>query len=237
MFFFFYQSPEYIFILFLLFFLFFLFFTKPQFKKKIIFLNYLKIFFFLIILAYPFLIVTFFTIKPYDSIRHFIWIIPYFLVIPSLTLFYLIKNKTKLKLLLSFVLIFMAYYIYNFFLLTPYQYSYFNIFAGDNSSKYKKFEVDYWSVSLKELIKNIDYKYFKNKKLAACGFDPNLAIKLFIKYHGTSPQFVLDNNADYVIVINRVLHDGSKTCDDHINGQVFVKVERNNQIFSYIKKI
>jgi len=231
--FFFYQSPEYILILIILF---VLFFIRQKLKKKIFFLNYLKIFFFLVILIYPFLIVTFFKIKPYDSIRHFIWIIPYFLVIPSISLFYLIKKKIEYKFLLSFVLILKTYYIINFFLLTPYQYSYFNIFVGDNSSKHKKFEVDYWGVSLKELIKNIDYNYFRDKKLGTCGFNHNLAKDYFIKYHGTSPKFVADENAAYVIVVNRIHHNGLKTCDDHVSGEIFMKVKRNNQIFSYIKK-
>lgn len=155
---------------------------------------------------------------------------------PSVLLFYLFEKKKELKFLLFFVIFLKLLYIYNFFSISPYQYSYFNIFAGKNSLKHQKFEVDYWSTSLEELVKKIDYKYIKNKKLSTCGFDVNLVKKLFNKHHRSVPNFVSEKEFDYIIIINRVLHDGSNTCDNYIKGEILIKVERNNQIFSYIKK-
>ena len=40
-------------------------------------------------------------------------------------------------------------------MLTPYHYTYLNLFAGDFSKVNKKFENDYWGTSLKELVNKI----------------------------------------------------------------------------------
>ena len=48
-----------------------------------------------------------------------------------------------------------VYYLFIFFSLTPYQYTYLNILNGDFSKAHKKFENDYWAVSIKELVNQI----------------------------------------------------------------------------------
>ena len=42
-------------------------------------------------------------------------------------------------------------------MITPYQYTYLNIFNGKKESNYKRFENDYWGASLKELMEKIDF--------------------------------------------------------------------------------
>ena len=59
----------------------------------------------------------------------------------------------------TIILISFLYFLYNFFILTPYHYVYLNKFNGDFSESSKKFENDYWGVSMKELINKIN----KNK--------------------------------------------------------------------------
>ena len=47
------------------------------------------------------------------------------------------------------------YYLFIFFSFTPYQYTYLNKFIGNLSNAHKKFENDYWAVSIKELVNQI----------------------------------------------------------------------------------
>ena len=50
--------------------------------------------------------------------------------------------------------------MFNFFSITPYQYTYLNLFNGQKEIRYKKFENDYWGTSIKELIDNSNFKHF-----------------------------------------------------------------------------
>ena len=64
-------------------------------------------------------------------------------------------NSLKLKFILGIVISLFVYYIFTFISLTPYQYTYLNAFIGDYSNAHKKFENDYWAISIKELINKI----------------------------------------------------------------------------------
>jgi hypothetical protein len=61
-------------------------------------------------------------------------------------LFFLINNLNKKsnKILLIIFAILNLNYIYVFSMLTPYHYTYLNLFAGNFSKVNKKFENDYW---------------------------------------------------------------------------------------------
>ena len=85
----------------------------------------------------PFIIGFIIPLVIYDGMRHFLWVVPYYCIIPGLTIYYLIENfnllKSKLALIsLSF---FIIYFLFNFFLITPYQYTYLNIFNGKVKNK------------------------------------------------------------------------------------------------------
>ena len=63
-----------------------------------------------------------------------------------------IYNITKI-ILLSY-----CFHIFNFVKITPYHYTYLNYFSGPKELRYQKFENDYWSTSLKELIMSSNLK-------------------------------------------------------------------------------
>ena len=88
--------------------------------------------------------------------RLFLWSLPYFCIIPAFTIYYLTENFKfiKSKLTLSFLIIFIIYFIFNFLSITPYHYTYLNIFNGKIENRYQKFENDYWGSTIKELVKN-----------------------------------------------------------------------------------
>ena len=97
----------------------------------------------------------------------------------------------------------------NFLLITPYQDTYLNFLNGKIENRYKKFENDYWAISLGELIKNANFKTNKVIKFGTCGFideapKPYLNKRLDLNY-----KFVPPNKADYIIMINTLSTDVS----------------------------
>ena len=125
-----YKTPEYFLISYLIFFVLLLKCNK-FFVDRFRFFNY-KISLVTFILIFPNLI---FLVNPYplyDGMRLFLWTLPYFCIIPGLTIYYLLKNfnKIKSKLTLLFLSFFIVYFLFIFFTITPYQYTYLNFLNG-----------------------------------------------------------------------------------------------------------
>ena len=197
-----FKSPEYFLVCYIIFFIIF-FKSNTFFKKEFLFLNY-KLTIFLLVMLIPVTISFFIHLVIYDGIRHFLWSIPYFCIIPGLTIYYLIENfsliKSKLTLTaLSFLII---YFLFNFFLITPYQYTYLNLFTGKAENRYKKFENDYWGSSINELIKNSKLDKNKTIKFAFCGLN-QVNIKNKLRKNGyTNFEFVYPDQSDNMIMNN-----------------------------------
>ena len=156
---FFYKLPEFILFLYILFIL--IFFKDQKFFEEHFKSFKKKIFYVIFIILFPFTLAVIAGLKIHDGLRYFLFLIPYLCIIPGLTIFYLIYNSksylNKFFIILSFVSF--LYYLFNFFSLTPYHYTYLNKFNGNFSNASKKFENDYWGASIKELISKIE----KNK--------------------------------------------------------------------------
>ena len=90
----------------------------------------------------------------YDGIRLFLYLVPFVCIVPALLSFFLYKMiKINLyKFIFSVLVISQIFFLFNFFALTPYQYVYLNLIAGEYSENSKKFENDYWGISTKELM-------------------------------------------------------------------------------------
>jgi len=173
--------------------------------------------------------------------------LPYFCIIPGLTIYYLIENINTLqaKITLSLLSLLIIYFLLNFFLITPYQYTYLNIFNGKIENRYKKFENDYWASSIRELIKKINLDKKSTITFATCGVVQDVA-KYYLKKNGYSNfRFGNSKNSSYIIMTNRVIlkkEDIWKTenlinCFDKFNGEDVFTVTRNGMLLSVIRKI
>lgn len=242
---FFYKIP----VFFLLsFFLSFFFFLHMRNHFTLYNKNYSYFYFIsLSLLLIPILIAIFLKLKIHDGIRYFIYLIPLFNIIPSLFLNYLITNKNILvnKLMLFFLSPFLLYFIISFVLITPYQYSYLNLF-NKYLMKPNSFENDYWGVSLKELIKNFvkidDIKH--NPKIAFCGINVHV-LDYYLKKYGIKNYIKADMNKefDYAILINRAIsaHDNNgvknQTCFQKFgNKENLYILSKNSIVLSKIIK-
>ncbi len=243
-----YKSPEYFLATYVIFSVIFII-SNDFFSKRFSFFNY-KICLIFSIMLLPVLIGQIMPVVTYDGMRHYLWVIPYFCVIPGLTIFYLIENfhLLKAKLTLSFLSIFILYLLYNFFISTPYQYTYLNLFNGKSENMYKKFENDYWGVSANELIKSVSFDKNKITKLAICGVHPRIFD--YLKNQGEVNLIrAHPKDADYIIMTNRVLlvsgsltkSSNNKTvkmmnCFDRFKGQNVFELKRNGLLLSAIRK-
>ena len=240
-----YKSPEYFLLTYAIFLIIFLK-SNNFFRKKFYFFNY-KLLLITSTIAFPFIIVFFINFSLYDGLRHVLWILPYFCIIPALTIYYLIKNINfkKAKLALSVLSLFIIYFLFNFFLITPYQYTYLNILNGKVENRYKKFENDYWSSSIKELINKVNLNKEGKIVFASCGINQDIA-KYYLKKKGYS-NFTFGNAKDsnYIIMTNRVTLDNKNiyksknliNCFDKFKGEDAFKVTRNGLLLSVIRKL
>ena len=243
----FYKSPEFV-LLCYLFSIYLLIFKKDFYLSKFNFLIP-KILLLLFILIFPTVIYFIFPYKVYDGLRLFLYLIPYFCIFPALAIYYLISNFRFLisKILLGIISVMFIFYIYIFLILTPYQYTYLNLFAGNFSNAYMKFENDYWAVSIKELIHKISKEknlIDKNKKLKLtyCGIPNSLAKKELKKIKAIDFEIynLNDGMADYILMTNRVYDNKSgklSTCFDYFAGKDIVSIKRNGLILSTLRKI
>ena len=240
-----FKSPEYFLILYIIFFFLFLK-IRLFYLKKIKNFNYLIIFL-LIILSYPHLIMFVLPYNVYDGLRLFMWTIPYYCIIPGLTAYFIYKNLDiwYSKLILSSISILFIFFIFNFISLTPYQYIYLNLLTGEKKTRYLKFENDYWGGSIKELVEKSTLKKNEDILITSCGINKKLAKKYFKKNGFSKVRFVNEQNANYVIMTNRIVEKKIKTnkienltnCFDRYSGKDLNFVKRNGQVLSIIRKI
>ena len=181
----------------------------------------------------------------YDGLRLFLYIIPIFLVFPSICLFLIFEkiNLTKFKIFFSLVSVMFIFFLFNFISLTPYHYTYLNSLNGKKSLHSNLFENDYKGLSLKELIKQSSFLNKKFTKLAVCGAESG-NVKHYLKKFGYSKVRVvrIDEDYDFVIMTNRLHWTDSnikktETCFKKYEnkGKIFSKVEKQGLILSIIK--
>ena len=247
---FFYKSPEFILLCYAIF-VYFIIANKKFFLSQFDFF-WAKILLILFIFLLPTIFLIFSPYRVYDGLRLFLYLIPYFNIIPGLAIYYLIYNFNSLmpKLLLGVVGSLFAYYLFIFVLLTPYQYTYLNLFIGNFSNAHKKFENDYWAISIKELVKKIpkETNLISNNteiKITFCGTPDSLVKKELKKLKNLKfeQQGLYAKDFDYVIMTNRILEDREDnilanvtTCFEKFKGENLITVERNGLILSTLRK-
>ncbi|MBD1140759.1 hypothetical protein IDH20_01135 [Pelagibacterales bacterium SAG-MED39] len=228
----FYKIPVFYLIIFFFSFI-FIMNIKTYFKKNTNFIYYISICLFLFF--FPILIAIFFKLKIHDGLRYFIYLIPLFNIIPSIFLLFLFEGSKNLKFFSSIILLpFLFIFLFKFFSIAPYHYSYLNIF-NDIFLVKDSFENDYWGSSSKELIKKFSKKVNNNKflKIAICGVNP-VNVKYYLKKNGIKNFNLVDlnNEFDYAILINRAIFkdqtDQNQTCYSKFsNKKVYISVRKS----------
>ncbi len=208
-----------------------------KFNLKFIILN--------LIIFYPLFISTIFKVSIYDNIRLFLFIIPFFGIVSSISFLYLLKKFkinyfSKIQLCL-FIFLFIIFTI-RFFSITPYHYNYVNYMFPKLENANKKFEFDYWAISFREIVNNLDKVFNKEEinkiKFSICGGNPKALGFILNKKHNIKKLYK-PQNANYIIMTNRASFKiGNKeTCFTKYPGENILKVSRQKLIFSVLRKI
>ena len=236
-----YKSPEYFLACYVIFFG-ILISSKSFFTKRIKLFNY-KLIWVISIVLFPFVLLYLTSFSIYDGLRHVLWMIPYLCIIPGLTIYYLFKNFNNLKVKFISVSLFLlfAYFLFNFLIITPYQYTYLNSLNGSKKNNIKKFENDYWGASIKELINKVDFEKNKKIRLSTCGVSSNIP-KYYLKKKGFI-NFEINKleNADFIIMTNRATINEKNNkllnCFDKHTGEEIFNVSRNGVTLSSFRKV
>ena len=236
----FYKLPEFILLSYIIFIYLFL-------SDKKFFLTHFKFFktkfsYLLFIIVFPIVMAALIALKIHDGLRYFLFLLPYLSIIPGVAIYYLIYNiKLNInKFYLISIFALFIYYLFNFFSLTPYHYTYLNKFNGNFTDASKRFENDYLGASLKELASKIEMsKHFNSNKylkIAYCGIN-NDTINYYLKRIENFRYVETPNNEDYDYIIMTNRHSGKdQTCYDSYKGKDIASVERNGLILSRIRQ-
>lgn len=209
-------------LLFLFFGIFFLL-TKINLKKIYIVLT----------LFIPFGLIIFFKPVVYDGWRHFLFLTVPMILIAIYGFKFLLTSKRKFIKVIS-IIIFTANILWMSFVmfkLHPYEYLYFNFFAGGLKGAYGKYETDYAGKTFKEatewLVKN-KIKKDKNYKFFVCG-NPDSSTYYFNKNMIQTKNI---KKADYFICYTR-FNENKIISDD----KIIFTVKRENTPLNFIKKL
>jgi|TARA_Y100000310_G_scaffold200656_1_gene200737 hypothetical protein len=245
-----YKSPEFLFVSYLIF-IFLPIINNDFFSFKFNFF-WSKILLVVFIISFPIVVLALIPYRIYDGLRLFLYLIPYFCIIPGLGIYYLIKNLSSLfpKILFGLTFSLFVYYLFIFFSFTPYQYTYLNKFIGNLAYADQKFENDYWAVSIEELIAKIPKltnltSDNKKIKIAFCGVPHNIGKRELnklknLKYEQTD---LYNKDVDYIIMTNRTVEKSSdiarndmKTCFKKFEGEDVISIRRKGLMLSTIRK-
>ena len=193
----------------------------------------LLLFWFLIPFAYVILR------KPpmYDGYRHFLFMLPPIFIFAGFAfekIFELIKPRWAIG-ALTFILFAPA--IYNLIQLHPYEYTYYNSFAGGTSGAFRAYETDYWLTCYKDAVEQFNLQTIRQAQaelfikrepyIAAYYAKDNITIRDY------RAEFGKIQSGDYVLVNTRANED-IKTFKD---APVVLQIRRGNAVFCEIKKI
>jgi len=131
--------------------------------------------------------------------------------------------------------------LYNFITITPYQYTYLNIFSGSSKDKFRKFENDYWGASILELINKTKFNPENTIKISVCGVSSKIAERYFKKKGNTNIVFSHPKESEFIIMTNRTEYNFKtkkiSNCFDIYEGKDILQVKRNGLLLSTIRKI
>jgi hypothetical protein len=204
-------------------------FWKQLTKNSSLITSYsLLLFWFLIPFAYVILR------KPpmYDGYRHFLFMLPPIFIFAGFAfekIFELIKPRWAIG---TLVIILLAPGIFGFIQLHPYEYTYYNSFAGGTSGAFRVYETDYWLTCYKDAVEqfnepNVQLFIKREPYIAAYYAKDNITIRDY------RAEFGKIQSGDYVLVNTRANED-IKTFRD---APVVLQIRRGNAVFCEIKKI
>jgi hypothetical protein len=176
----------------------------------------------------------------YNGVRHFTFVIPALAVVAGIGLSKALDALSKHTLLqkgLSLLIVFLALMTgYTLYQLKPYEYIYYNHFAGENFKQAEhNWESDYWSSSLIDATKILEQYVDAEQKNLQLHQPPYLVAVCAEAFQGDaylSDRFLISENwtkADFFISSTNM------NCDQVLQGKLVGKVERLGATLAVVK--
>ncbi len=171
----------------------------------------------------------------YDNFRQLLFIVPPIFLMVGLTLEKLLDRIKSIAIYSAVAVLLLLPGVYSMVNLHPYEYAYYNSFAGGTRGAFRKFEMDYWMTSFHELAKDLNQSAPENSKVVIFGrvntITPYLRSDLIAEdIQGNT--FELNGGYDYAVLSSRWEQD-----THYSEAPVLAIVERDGAIFSVLKYV
>ena len=167
----------------------------------------------------------------YDGLRHFLFFLPQIVLLGTLALQALLKNRQWRKPLLILLVVHVLLIGYHYITLHPYEYAYFNEFVGSLKGASTGFERDYWGASDKEAMSWLNNylatEGIENARIATCS--RSSSIEYYLPNH-------IDANNDIDSAEYFVCYDRFNSLEE-INGEVIHTVQRQGVTLNSIVRV
>jgi hypothetical protein len=168
----------------------------------------------------------------YDGYRHFLFMLPPIFIFAGFAfqkIFELVKPRWAANVLTVLLLL---PGIYSFIQLHPYEYAYYNSFAGGTSGTFRTYETDYWLTCYKEAVEQFNQpnaQLFVKREPYIAGYyaNENTTIRDY------RAEFGKIQSGDFVLVNTRANED-IQTFKD---APVVLQIRRDNAVFCEIKRV
>lgn len=197
--------------------------------------KHIKLDFFLVVLMgalLPLLSLILSRATMYDNFRQILFIFPALILLSgyALDLIFSILKPVALRLVLLILLAFPG--IYAIVRLHPYQYVYYNSFAGGSRGALRRFELDYWATSYHEAALWLNKNAAVDAKIGGDG--PTYLVDMYLRL---DLQLDEKNNSseqyDYFISTSRYNQDLTSYPD----AKVIYSIERDGAVLAVIKQL
>jgi len=171
----------------------------------------------------------------YDNFRHLLFIVPPIFFMVGLSLDQLLNRIKAFPVYIAITVLALLPGVYSIINLHPYEYVYYNSFAGGTRGAFRKFEMDYWNISFHEIANDLNRIAPEKSKVVIWGaidsIIPYMRSDLIVEFKGSN-TFELDGGYDYAVQNSRSDWDTV-----YPEAPVLAIVERDGAIFSVLKYV
>lgn len=165
----------------------------------------------------------------YNGIRHFLFLVPLMVIMSSVVLYEITKNKKAFVVFSAFILLNAVSILRTFTILHPYEYIYFNELIGGLKGASGRYELDYWGATYKEatdwIVNNADVT--QADIIYSCGVDYAVDYYSGKKFFMT---FGYPENANYTIC------DRENEKKLNFDGKVLFRVVRDGVVLNTVRE-
>jgi len=171
----------------------------------------------------------------YDNFRQILFLVPPIFLICGIAVEAIFRIARKWSMRIAFMILLCIPGIYGIGYLHPYEYTYYNSFAGGIDGAFRKFETDYWMTSYREAAEYLNQTAVRNARIVVWG-------GFFLVKQYTRPDLIVEpeqgNTYDLTGGYNfAVLSSRSGNDDLYPDEEPVFSINRGNAILAVVKRL